>query len=63
MPARQREIGPGNGSLSATNVILVLVHVLVIVVGVVRPPGTSVPGRAYVLPQMFLFFIFSPRFL
>ena len=24
-----------------------------------RPPGTSVPGRAYILPQMF----FSPRFL
>ena len=28
-----------------------------------RPPGTTVPGRAYVLPQMFSFFIFSPRFL
>ena len=25
-----------------------------------RPPGTSVPGRAYILPQMFFF---SPRFL
>jgi len=28
-----------------------------------RPPGTSVPGRAYILPQMFDVSFFSPRFL
>ena len=29
----------------------------------IRPPGTISSGRAYVLPQTFSFFIFSPRFL